>query len=96
MWHGPQPQILDELSTVELQVIQLARLFVIVKHISARSSQQSGLPSMRPYYHTGNAVAYPLDAGKLLRKLNRGPESLAPYFNIVFEGSNRDIVRYDA
>ena len=75
---------------METAVVQLARLYIIVRKVS---TSKPGVPA--PYEHSGNSVAYPLESHALLRRLGLRLQDLPRYLTIVFEGDDRSVVRGD-
>ncbi len=77
-------------SFLEAAVVQLARLYIIVRKVSIG---RPGMPA--PYEHSGNSVAYPLESHALLRRLGLRVQDLPRYLTVVFEGEDRSVVRGD-
>ena len=82
---------------LELQVIQLARLYISlcrVPNLSSKYLQEH--EQAQPLFHSKNATAFPLDSCKLIRKLGISATDLGPYLTVLFEGDNRESVRRDS
>ena len=91
LWGGPEPQELRDLTFIERRVIQLARVYAMVKrvlrkHVPWARDNEAAIPQ----YTTHNTVAYPNDPGKLLRIICMLPEDLAADFAVQFFGTMED------
>eukprot|EP00973_Karenia_brevis_P066628 9262704-Karenia_brevis.AAC.1 len=63
MWRGPEPPPLEVLLMAERCVIQLARLHIRLHKVETWTGKKFPQQAdVHPYDHSGNVVAYPLEA----------------------------------
>ena len=87
MWNGPEPAAIHALTRVERAVLRLARVYQVIKRISAHiAPYASGNADALPQYTTGNTVAYAQDPEAISRCLCLTPQQLADDLFIQFEG----------
>ena len=98
MWRGPDPPSLLRLTWAEKLIVRLARLHINIKKVRGleSSSYKRGLPGIDPYEHSGSAIAYPLEVASLVQSLQIGVQDVGQFLTIVFEGTDRNIVRKDS
>ena len=95
LWHGPDPAELSELSYAETKVINLARVYVSVKHIFLdRRSYARTSASDAPLYHHKNVAADPLGPDAALRAIGMSPQNLAKTLLVQFVGDDRQALRH--
>ena len=92
LWGGLEPQEIRDLTVIERRVIQLARVYAMVKrvlgkHVPWAKDHEAAIPQ----YTSHNVVAYPHDPGKLMRIICMLPEDLAKDFAVQFLRTLEDV-----
>ena len=88
LWNGPEPQEIAALSYVERRVVQLARVYAVVKRVLGKHVPWArGNLAAIPQYTTRNAVAYPNDPSRLTPVVCLLPEDLCEDFAVQFVSS---------
>eukprot|EP00973_Karenia_brevis_P015135 2068656-Karenia_brevis.AAC.1 len=96
MWRGPEPQELAVLSMAERCVIQLARLHICLHRVQSWTDKKfPQCCEVDPYEHSGNMVAYPLEAHAFAQGIGVRAASLPSWIQVIFEGEDKDVVRKD-
>ena len=91
MWGGPEAEAIKALTFTERRVVQLARLYVVVKRVLGKTVPWAkGHTAATPQYSTKNAVAYPNDPAKVTHIVCMLPKDLCGDFVVQFLSSLDD------
>jgi len=91
MWGGPEPVAIQLLSFTERRVIQLARVYTLLKRVLRKHAPWAkGNPAALPQYTTQNTVAYPNDPASVTRTVCLLPEELCQDMAVQFVSSLAD------
>jgi len=91
LWGGPEPEEIKVLTFLERRVIQLARVYCVIKRVLGKTVPWAkGNVAAMPQYTTRNTVAYPNDPSSLMRMICLLPEDLCSVFCVQFVSSLED------
>jgi len=92
-WCGPLPPCISTLTEAERLVIQLGRVYCYLRRVFLADA--ANMPDeCKPWYHSGNVVAYPQDPTSVRSLLALMPEDLADTILVQFlDGHRRDLLQ---
>ena len=91
MWGGPEPFVIRVLSFTERRVIQLARVYTVLKRVLRKhAAWAGGNTAALPQYTTQNTVAFPNDPSCVTRTVCLLPEDLCKDMAVQFVSTMTD------